>query len=280
MLLQEPPETPYDLRFHLLGFPVRVSWTFWLGAIVFGHGFAQLLDNIAVVNGLSSPGIGPLLLLWTLCLLVSILIHELGHALAFRQYGIQSSIVLYHFGGLAVPIGSFGGVRINRLSEKQDLWVTAAGPLLQLLSAGVVIALVKYGGYQVMAFAFMPAGLHRLPGMLEGDPLMLDSVGLAALVFFYVFPSIVWALLNLMPVCPLDGGRIARSLVLLSGGTTSQALWISIVAAGALALYAFRGGQVDYGNIFFDVCGQQLPDAATVRWLALSDERSELHFAL
>lgn len=250
MLLQEPPETAYDLRFHVFGFPVRVSWTFWLGAIVFGHGFAQLVDGIATVNNLSSPGIGPLLLLWTLCLLISILIHELGHALAFRQFGIQSSIVLYHFGGLAIPIGSFRGVSISRLSEKQDLWVTAAGPLAQLLSAGVVIALVKWAGYRVTAFAFMPAGLHKVPGMLEGKELLLESVGLAALVMFYVFPSVVWALLNLMPVWPLDGGRIARSLVLLTGGTTSQALWISIVCAGGLALYAFRGGQSIMG-IFF-----------------------------
>ncbi len=250
MLLQEPSETAYDLRFQMLGFPVRVSWTFWLGAVVFGHGFAQLIDSIAMINNLSTPGIGPLLLLWTLCLLVSILIHELGHALAFRQFGIQSSIVLYHFGGLAVPIGSFRGVSINRLSEKQDLWVTAAGPLLQLLSAGAVIALVKVGGYRVTAFAFMPAGLHKVPGMLEGEELMLDSVGLAALVMFYVFPSVVWALLNLMPVWPLDGGRIALSLILLNGGTTSQALWISIIAAAGLALYAFRAGHSIMG-IFF-----------------------------
>ena len=250
MLLQEPPETAYDLRFNLLGFPVRVSWTFWLGAIVFGHGFAQLLDGLAAFAGLPSPGIGPLLLLWTLCLLVSILIHELGHALAFRQFGIQSSIVLYHFGGLAIPIGSFRGASINRLSEKQDLWVTAAGPLLQLLSAGAVIALVKLAGYRVTAFAFMPAGLDRVPGMLQGGDLLTESFGLEALVFFYVFPSVVWALLNLMPVWPLDGGRIARSIVLLSGGTTSQALWISIIAASGLALYAFRGGQSIMG-IFF-----------------------------
>ncbi len=107
MLLQEPPETPYDLRFQLLGFPVRVSWTFWLGAVVFGYEFARQIDFIAMAAGLNSPGAGPLLLLWILCLLVSILIHELGHALAFRQFGIQSSIVLYHFGGLAIPIGSF-----------------------------------------------------------------------------------------------------------------------------------------------------------------------------
>ncbi|NND95941.1 MAG: peptidase [Pirellulaceae bacterium] len=246
MLLQEPQESPYDLRFQLLGFPVRVSWTFWLGAIIFGHSFAQLVDFQA--NELS-PGIGPLLVLWTICLFVSILIHELGHALAFRQFGIQSSIVLYHFGGLAVPIASFTpGRSIGRLSPQQDLWVTFAGPLAQIVSAAVVIAIVKFYGYRVDAFAYMPAGLHQTPGMLDGAA--IDSVGLYALVTFYVFPSVLWALLNLMPVWPLDGGRITRSIVLILGGTTSVSLWISVAASGALAAYAFKSGQAIMGMFF------------------------------
>ncbi len=244
MLLQEPPETQYDLRFNFLGFPVRVSWTFWLGAIVIGHGFAQGID---LSNQGLSPGIGPLLLLWTLCVLVSILIHELGHALAFRQFGIQSSIVLYHFGGLAIPIGSLRpGVSANRLSEKQDLWVTAAGPLAQLISAAVVIAVVKILGYSV---PFLPLGVSALPGLSEGK--QIDSFGLLVLLIFYLYPSIFWAVLNLMPVWPLDGGRITRSLVLLSGGTTSQALWISIIAASGLAWYAFSRGGFPIMGIFF-----------------------------
>ena len=243
MLLQEPVETPYDLRFQLFGFPIRVSWTFWLGAIVIGHSFAQSVD---IQNRALSPGIGPLLMLWTLCVLVSILIHELGHALAFRQFGIHSSIVLYHFGGLAVPIGSFrAGFSLNRLTERQDLWVTAAGPLAQLASAAAVIGLVKAFGYRV---PYLPLGLSELPGMSSGKP--IDSFGLFVLLTFYLYPSIFWALLNLMPVLPLDGGRITRSIVLLSGGTTSQALWISVVAAGGLALYAFRSGLSIMG-IFF-----------------------------
>ena len=99
-------------------FPVRVSWTFWLGAIVFGYEFAQQIDIIAVAAGLIQPRqSGRCCCCGRLCLLVSILIHELGHALAFRQFGIQSSIVLYHFGGLAIPIGSFrAGASVGRLT--------------------------------------------------------------------------------------------------------------------------------------------------------------------
>jgi Zn-dependent protease len=253
MLLSEPPESDYDVRFMLFGFPVRIAWTFWLGAVVVGHGlcqaFAFLSGSPVQAFGTGSLGIGPLLVVWTLCLLLSILIHELGHALAFRRFGIQSSIVLYHFGGLAVPTSSFmPGRSIGRMGEPQQLIVAAAGPALQLFSAGLVILAVKLAGYQVAIFDNMPAYLHRIPWVADGR--MIDSEGLYALVSFYVFPSVVWALLNLVPVWPLDGGRVARSLIVMGGGTIEQSLWLSVIFAGGLALYAFQGGQPLMG-IFF-----------------------------
>ena len=121
------------------------------------------------------------MVVWALCVLLSILIHELGHALAFRYYGIQSSIVLYHFGGLAIPTSSYmPGRSVSRLGERQQLIISAAGPALQLLSAFVVILLVKMGGYSVLAFDLMPSFLSRLPWVGEGE--MIDSLGLLALV--------------------------------------------------------------------------------------------------
>ena len=122
-MLQAPRETEYDLNFHFLGFAVRISWTFWLGALFIGFHLVQSMDN---VFGPLSPGRAALFLLWTGCVFVSILIHELGHALAFRQFGIHSSIVLYHFGGLAIPTGSFLPSSSGRLTLKQDIWVTFA----------------------------------------------------------------------------------------------------------------------------------------------------------
>lgn len=253
MLLAEPPETDYDLRFMLLGFPVRVAWTFWLGAIAFGYefcrAFALLSGNPVDPYSGGNLGMGPLLVVWTLCLFLSILIHELGHALAFRRYGIQSSIVLYHFGGLAVPTSSYTpGRSIARMREKEDLVVAAAGPALQLLSAAALIMIFKLAGYQIAIFNNMPAFLSRVPWLAEGN--MIDSEGLYALVSFYVFPSVVWALLNLVPVWPLDGGRIARSLIVINGGTIAQSLWVSVICSGALAIYAFQNHQTFMG-IFF-----------------------------
>ena len=251
MLLQEPAESPYDLRFELFGFPIRVAWTFWLGAVVFGY---ALVDGIDRMPGMESPGRFPLLLLWGVCVLLSILIHELGHAFAFRRYGIESSVVLYHFGGLAVPRNTYSGSRgfsPANLDPAQELWIAAAGPLAQLASAAVLVGLFKILGYQIIAFAYMPGGLDRIPGILEGNP--IESAAMFALVTFYIFPSVLWALLNLVPVWPLDGGRIMRSIVSLSGGRTELALWISLIAAGLLAMYGFQSGQLFLGILFLSL---------------------------
>lgn len=254
MLLQEPAHSPYDVRFQLFGFQVRITWSFWLAGLVFGFSLARLLDEY--VFGPVSPGLLLLLVLWTLCLLVSILIHELGHAFAFRKYGFDSKIVLYHFGGLAIPTGATSGRSAGDLTPKQDIVVSLAGPLAQISSAIVVIGAVKAAGYRLAArasvgnweFEILPEPFGKIPGLLTGD--QIDSPGLFALVTFYIFPSVVWALLNLVPVWPLDGGHVMRSIVHLRGGNMVQALWISVIAAALMAAYGFTNDQKYMGFLF------------------------------
>ncbi|MCA9138400.1 MAG: hypothetical protein KDB00_16630 [Planctomycetales bacterium] len=246
MLLAEPPETAYDFRFNFLGFPVRIAVTFWLGAVVFGYHLCQDFAG-------EELGIGPLMIAWALCVFISILIHELGHALAFRFYGIQSSIVLYHFGGLAIPTSSYmPGRSISRIGEKQQLIISAAGPGLQLLSALVVVLVIKLFGYEVTAFRFMPSFLAELPWVTDGE--RMDSRGMLALSTFYLLPSVLWAFLNLVPVWPLDGGQIARSLILMNRGTVAQSLWLSVICSGALVFYALSNQQPMMA-IFFAMFG-------------------------
>lgn len=244
MLLQEPPENEYDLRFTVLGFPVRVSWTFWIGAMVFGFYFCRdffFLPGNPAESPDSALPIGALLIVWVLCLLASILIHELGHAIAFRYYGLHSSIVLYHFGGLAIPTGGYlPGRSISRIGDREQLIISAAGPALQIVAAIVLTLVVKLSGFGVAIYLAMPAYLDRIPWVSDGET--IPNQGLYALVSFFVYPSIVWALLNLVPVWPLDGGHITRSIVVMTGGTIAQSLWISVIAAVALAVYALQNG--------------------------------------
>ncbi len=245
MMLQQPGESPYDLRFNLLGFSVRIAWTFWLAAVVLGYDLARSIDRLF---GETSPGVLPLLLIWAACIMVSILIHELGHTLAFRWYGIDSSILLYHFGGLAIPSGAWWGSRAPRLRSGEDLVVAAAGPVFQIGSALLLTLGVWAMGYRVSAFLFMPGPIARWGATMEGDE--IDGAAAFALVNFYVLPSIMWGLLNLLPVLPLDGGRIAQSLVAISGGDPRQALWLGVIASALIAIYAFQSGQVFLAILF------------------------------
>lgn len=233
MLLQEPAESPYDLHFSVLGFPVRVSWTFWLGSAVLGF---ELVEQIDRGLGDESPSRLPLLLMWAGCVLVSILIHELGHAVAFRQNGIESKIVLYHFGGLAIPTRSYSPERgFGAISEASNLWIAFAGPLAQFASAVLVIMIVMSTSHYVPG---LPWFLDGLNDTFEGQP--FDNRLLGVLVYFYLWPSIMWAVFNLVPVWPLDGGQVTRSLMLMFGGTVEQSLWISIAVAVTIGIYAFR----------------------------------------
>ncbi len=151
MLLQTPPETPYDLRFPFFGFQARISWTFWIAALVLGYDSSSFVD---MIFGPQSPGRIAMLAIWMVCMALSILIHELGHTLAFRWYGIDSRIELYYMGGLAIPQGrSFsrrGGYRDENL---QNLIIAAAGPALQMASALLLIGVCMASGYEV---SFLP----------------------------------------------------------------------------------------------------------------------------
>ena len=66
-------ETPYDLRFSLLGIPVRIHPLFWAVTAVLG--FRMNERNL------------PMVVVWVACVFVSILVHEYGHALMARNFG-------------------------------------------------------------------------------------------------------------------------------------------------------------------------------------------------
>lgn len=243
MLLNEPPESAYDLRFDLLGIPVRIAWTFWLATLVFGYGAAKLVDMLFLE---SSPGMAPWLVLWAIVMFVSILVHEMGHALAFRHCGINSTVVLYHFGGLAIPISGRGpGLSALRLGRYENIYVAAAGPGAQLILAGITLAALHFAGFSLLeanyGYAVGPEFLQQIPGLSEGEP--ITRAGIFALADFMLFVNIWWPLLNLVPVWPLDGGRIAREVIVIAGGTTYFATQVSMVAAGLIALLMFNWGQ-------------------------------------
>jgi len=278
VFLAEPQPTAYDLRFSVLGFPVRVAPWFWIVALVLGWnltmgvheqitalermraeeierlestGETEEAEGVRQIPAVTSPGPGVLMVVWVAAVFTTILVHELGHALVMRYYGMGASIVLYHFGGMAIPDGgsSFGsfGHSHSRLRPTHQIAISAAGPGAQLLLVAVVILCVRMAGYS-LGFSLWP--LDDLLSRLGGRPIPSLPVDLA--LFFLLAPSIYWALLNLLPVYPLDGGQIAREVFTLSNPHSGirNSLILSVAAGAAVAIYALSRGDTFLAIMF------------------------------
>lgn len=217
-IFQEPPSARYELRFSVAGIPVRVHPLFWLIAVLLGF-TADLLQ----------------LLIWVVVVFVSILIHELGHALAFRRYGQRSRIILHFAGGLTVPepVPWAGGWANVGMRPGQDVLVSLAGPGAGFLFAALVIAAVNVMGGSVVTTWLL--GFIPLPVMAV-LPFGGRVIGLAATMLLWV--NVFWGLINLLPIQPLDGGHVARHVLVRTDPIDGmrKALWVSVIAGGLAAL--------------------------------------------
>jgi Zn-dependent protease len=238
MLLSEPQETNADLRFEIAGFRVRVSAWFWLAAVLLGWNVCQAYsrgDQRALVQ---------FLVIWTGTVFISILVHELGHALAFRAFGQGAHIVIYHFGGLAIP--EVWGRRMS-LRPIQRLVVSAAGPLAQLALAAAVVLVLRVAGREV---PFPIAAVGRWLGLEGGRD--FTSPFTFALADFLLYVNVLWPLLNLVPVPPLDGGQIVREGLLTLGVPDAYRIAgvVGVVAGAAVAWWGYTRGQPFLGIMF------------------------------
>lgn len=226
MLLAEPQPTPADWQFELAGIRVRVSGWFWLAAILLGFNTCQ-----SFARGDQRALLG-YLILWAVVVLVSILIHEMGHALAYRFFGQSAHVVIYHFGGLAIP--ELWGRRVS-LRPVQRLCVSTAGPLAQLAVAAAIVVILKAGGWFV-PFPILSVG--RALGLYAGRD--ISSPILLAVIDFLLWVNIFWPLLNLVPVPPLDGGQMLREGLLAVGLPNAYQI-AGMIGVGAGAGVAYWG---------------------------------------
>lgn len=239
-LFQAPPPTRFDLNFSILGIPVRVHPMFWL---------------LAAFLGSSSGDLGQILV-WVFVVFFSILIHELGHAFAFRRYGQDSYIVLHYMGGLTIPeTVRWGNDRANvSLSPNQQIFVSLAGPFAGFILAGLVIGAVNLTGGLVairLLLGFIP--IPQLAFLPYGNNAVY------ALIFWLLWINTFWGLINLLPVFPLDGGQVARNVLIQldpwDGGRKS--LWLSVITGGLIALAALLFLQSIYMAFLFGILAFQ-----------------------
>ncbi len=149
---------------------------------------------------------------------VSIIIHELGHALMMRLFGGRHiSIVLHGWGGQAASQGA-------SFSRGQHILISLAGPLLQL-ACGLVVRAVA------------------MSADTSGGSIVLEASPVNQLLWWFYVVSVWWAVLNLIiPVYPMDGGQILHGI--LGPRRIKLTLQISIIAAiivGAVGLIYLNG---------------------------------------
>lgn len=153
-------------------------------------------------------------LLWLPIIFLSVLIHELAHAGAIAMFG---------FGASQIVLGGMGGVTINQRRAKpwQNMIISVAGPassFVLMFLAGLAMR-TQIGQTDKMLQAFLP---------------------------LFAVANLWWGVFNLIPVPPLDGGHATRDFfrIFLNERTAFViAIWIAIVAGGAIALFAFSQRQ-------------------------------------
>lgn len=190
------------MRFRLAGIPVHIRPTFWLVALLIAP-----LDLFRLRQRLS------FLVVWVVVVLTSVLLHELGHALTFRRFGVRSDITLYALGGFTRPQG-------GSLGPWQRVAVAASGSLVGFALGGGVWLLLRS---------------DLLPALAR--PV---AFGLSA----FASVNLLWGILNWLPIRPLDGGHIfsglAQGVLGRRGEVVADVLFpVFTVAAG---VFAWRRG--------------------------------------
>ncbi len=185
------------LKFRVFGIPVVLRASFLLVAVFLGMTGARSRPSFVVA--------------WVVLVFVSILIHEMGHALTARAFGAQVDVELTAFGGLTHWAIPEDGIRPGRRAV-----VAAAGSAVGIVFGGIVWAISGF---------FEPFTVF-------------ESFVLRNLVWVNLF----WGLLNWLPIRPLDGGHLLRSFLEKVAPTRAEAVArvVFTITAGMVVIAAWR----------------------------------------
>ncbi len=223
-----------------------MKWSWKIGHLagiaVYLHAtFLILLAYVGIDNYLRGGGWGGLLYILVLltALFAIIVLHELGHALAARRYGINTrDITLLPIGGVA---------RLERMPEdpKQELVVALAGPAVNVVLVFVCgLGMVLLVGLSAFGTSF-DQGLRQFTSTFSGRPRLtsLDDVPVLGAAFFgqLMLVNVSLVLFNLLPAFPMDGGRVLRALLAMRMDYVKATNVAAAVGQGMAFLFGFWG---------------------------------------
>ncbi|GAC1470598.1 MAG: hypothetical protein NVSMB9_15830 [Isosphaeraceae bacterium] len=209
---------------------MRMSWK--LGKIA-GIDFYLHSTFLLLIAYVMMKGAGPLGVALTLAAFGCVLLHELGHALMARRFGIETlDITLYPIGGVA---------RLEKMprSPGAEMLIALAGPAVNLaIVAGLMVYLrVDSSG----------------PGLIRGT-----------LILNLLWVNLILALFNMIPAFPMDGGRVLRALLSTPLGRVKATLIAAGLGRGLAVLFGFyslihgHGPQVFLALFIYLAAGAEL----------------------
>ena len=235
--------------FKLLGFEVRVDWSWIIIAILIVWSLSKGLFPY-YYKGLSTQTYWWMGIMGAAGLFVSIIVHEFSHSLVARRYGLPiKGITLFIFGGVSE-------MTEEPPSAKAEFMMAIAGPL-----SSILIALIFYGIHAAGKQAGLAEPINGVVGYLG-------------------WINAILAGFNLLPAFPLDGGRVLRSIL---WGVKKNLRWATYVSSrigsgfGILlivlgVIQVFRGNFV--GGMWWFLIGMFLQGAARASYQQLLTRRA------
>jgi Zn-dependent protease len=160
---------------NIYGTKIYIHWSFWILALI------VFLSNLSQGFGAAVSAVG-----FVFSVFACVFLHELGHAWAARRFGRPTLDITL------LPIGGIARIQGGTLDPWPDGWIAIAGPLVNFAIAAILGLGLSVGALPSMDFT-------KISQMSWAQQLLIANLALA------VF--------NLLPLFPLDGGRILRSLL-------------------------------------------------------------------
>jgi Zn-dependent protease/CBS domain-containing protein len=202
------------------GIPIRIHGTFFLILFLGAYQWGSMTGTLSgAVFGVALMAL----------LFVCVTLHELGHSLVAKVFGIPvRQIVL-------LPLGGIAEITKNPEKPLHELLIAVAGPLVNGVIAILLLAALGFS-----AAPQMLTGHGMLPGEMSNTP------SLTTLLSWLLMANVSLALFNLVPAFPLDGGRVFRALMAMFIGYPRATRLASVTGqfiAIILGVYAVLNSQ-------------------------------------